>query len=113
MITINVNEIAIYAMFEQDGTKLREAIIEALKKDEVVQLDFKGVDYFTTMFFNASIGWLVLEEGPLYVENKVKVINLSELGKMTWQHSFENAKKIRDDKSYKEAIRCYDENTGE
>jgi len=93
MITIRVQTITKYAMFEQDGIRLREAICDALQKEAEVQLDFEGVEFFTTMFFNASIGWLFLSNGPLYIEEKIQIVNLTELGEITLKHSFENAKK--------------------
>ena len=113
MITINVKDISQYAMFEQDGIKLREAILKALQHEEMVILDFEGVDFFTTMYFNASIGWLVLTKGPSYVAEKIKTNNISELGQLTWKHSFENATRIGENEDYKEAVRCFNENEGE
>lgn len=115
MTTIKVQTITQYAMFEQDGITLREAIADEIRKGNTVQLDFQGVEYFTTMFFNASIGWLVLNEGPEYVEKNIAPINLSELGKSTWDHSFDNAMRIRENRDYREAVRSYsdDEDEGE
>ena len=113
MTTISVQSIAQYAMFEQDGIRLREAIINTLKNEKIVELDFDGVEYFTTMFFNASIGWLVLFKGPSYVKDRILFKNLSELGEQTWQHSFDNAIKIRNDDDYKDAVQNYDEEGNE
>lgn len=103
-MTIKVNEVCNYAIFEQDGIKLREAILSQLDKKEQIVLDFENIQFFATMFFNASIGWLVLRYGPEWINEKISKINLSDLGETTWKHSFDNAVQIRQDPAYKEAV---------
>ena len=109
MITIKVKDICQFAMFEQDGINLREKIQNALSTGDTILLDFDGISFFTTMFFNASVGWLVLNKGPEMVKKKITKINLNELGKTTWEHSYNNAIKLRENNDYLEAVKTFDE----
>lgn len=108
MNTIKVKDICQFAMFEQDGVKLREEIQGLLKKGEKIQLDFSDVEFFTTMFFNASVGWIVLNLGPEILNENVTAIHLNTLGKTTWEHSYNNALKLRENNDYREAVMQYD-----
>jgi hypothetical protein len=94
MQTINARDITVMALTETDGLKLRAAIEETLKKDEAVTLDFSGISLFATMFFNASIGHLIMTLSPKKCDELIHVVNISDLGMETYIHSFENAKAI-------------------
>lgn len=104
--TIVVKDICSYAMFDTDGEKLRDAINANWDADTII-LDFKGIQLFATMFFNASIGWLVMQYGEEEVVQRIKPCNLSRLGEETYQHSFENAVAVRRDPQYAEALAKY------
>ena len=43
----------------EDGMELREKINMALKTEKPVEVDFEGINVFTTMFFNACFGHFV------------------------------------------------------
>jgi len=105
-VTINIKSLCEYAMFENDGEKLRENIEEYWKEDktDIVILDFSDVDMYATMFFNASIGWLVLHYGEEIVKERLRVENLTKLGEETWKHSYENAIAIAKDPQYKKIL---------
>ena len=76
------------------GKKLRDEILKLLETQEsCVILDFKDVKQFTTMFFNASIAYLVSYLGPDRVINQLVINNLSDLGKKSYQRSYDNAEK--------------------
>ena len=109
MVVIKVKDICPYSVFEQDGIKLRKVILHELEKNNTVRLDFEGIDLFATMFFNASIGFIVLKDGPEVIEKNVSYQNLTELGQSTWEHSFQNAIEVRNNPTYQEALRHYDE----
>ena len=109
MAVLKVSDVCRYAIFEQDGVALREKIMDVYDNGENVTLDFEGISLFATMFFNASVGWLVLRDGPETVNSRIKYINLSELGETTWKHSFNNAIQVRNDPVYQQAVQNYDE----
>jgi hypothetical protein len=94
MKTIFVKEYTTMALTEKDGLKLRSAIEQLLAGEPVIVLDFSGISLFATMFFNASIGHLVLKLTPQRCEERIKIDNISELGRETYRHTFENAKEI-------------------
>lgn len=94
MNTINVYEITEEkAITLESGIKLRDMVIQILKtQDSFVTLDFANVKQFTTMFFNASIGYLVSYLGPEQVIKQVRIKNLSNLGEKSYMRSYNNAK---------------------
>ena len=88
---IKINSITRMAMTEDAGLLLRKEMLEAIQQDESVVLDFEGIDLFATPFFNASIGYFVMKLSPEKYKMQVRVINLSDLGKETYSHSYQNA----------------------
>lgn len=98
MKIIKIKEISETALSETDGKILRELILDSIDeiRQEGVKLDFEGVHLFATMYFNSSIGFLVLNESPDFVRNKIILSNLSSLGKNTYHYSYENAAHIRE-----------------
>jgi len=64
------------AMSTEDGQKLFSIIYDHLKKNEKIQLSFKGVDILISHFFNEAIGklyekfdnWDVLDQAIEYVD---------------------------------------------
>lgn len=94
MSRINVYEITgDKAITLESGIKLRDKVLNVIKTQEsCVTLDFMDVKQFTTMFFNASIGYLVSYLGPDKVVNQINIENLSILGEKSYQRSYDNAK---------------------
>ncbi len=79
------------ALTESDGLKLRKAMEALLEDDNVIELDFTGVSLFATMFFNASIGNLIMRFSPEKCAEAIRLTHISDLGMDTYWHSFENA----------------------
>ena len=75
----------------EDADKLDVAIASEITQDSIV-IDFEGVKFFTTLFFNNALAKYVLKLGPENYESKFKIRNLSDIGKTTYDHSLENAK---------------------
>lgn len=96
MAQIMIKEICSIAMTEEQGLSVRSAIAPFVDADEPVVLDFSGISLFATMFFNASIGYYVLEKGVEYCTQNIQMTNISPLGKETYDHSLSNAKEIRE-----------------
>ena len=94
MTQIRIADICPIAMTEEQGLLVRDAMGFAMDTNEPIVLDFAGISLFATMFFNASIGYYIIEKGVDYCEKKIILVNISELGKETYTHSFLNAKEI-------------------
>lgn len=91
MNTIIVSNFISNGLSEKNGLILREKISEFLEKDQEVILDFSNITLFATPFFNSFIGYFVLKMNPDIVKEKIKIVNISELGQDTYKHSYENA----------------------
>lgn len=94
MTQIRIIDICPMAMTENQGFLVRNAMANAASANESIVLDFEGISLFATMFFNASIGYYIVEKGVDYCTRNIKLINISDLGWETYTHSFENAKEI-------------------
>lgn len=102
--TIKINAITPMAMTEDAGLQLRKEMNEVIQKEESLVLDFQGIELFATPFFNASIGYFVMTLSPEKYKEYVKVINLSDLGKETYGHSYQNAVSVYENKTDLELI---------
>lgn len=94
---IIISELIKNGLTENNGLIVREKIeplLKELSEDDTIILDFKDISLFATPFFNASIGYLVLNLGPDKFNKIFKLEQISELGKSTYQHSYENAVEI-------------------
>ena len=104
MATIMVNTLTKMAMTDSDGLKLRKEIEDLKKTEKNIILDFSQISLFATMFFNASIGHFIMEMSPEKCEDLFELRNISELGKETYNHSFENAKILYQNKKQENFI---------
>lgn len=109
-MTILISDFTKTALSADAGSIVRNEIIKVFDENscEEIILDFSGITLFATMFFNASIGYLVKEREEIV--EKIIPINLSELGKRTYNHSVENAKTILDEEISKMVSDAIDEN---
>lgn len=96
MATIIIKEITSSALSEKSGLLLRNAIEDILKgintNDNIV-LDFSDIRLFGSSFFNSSIGFLIKKYGENFIIQKIKLENLSDLGRKTYERSYSNAVK--------------------
>lgn len=83
----------------EDGMELREKINMALKTEKPVEVDFEGINVFTTMFFNACFGHFVFANSIDWYNEMIKVINLNQMGIETYKHSIENAQKRKSEQN--------------
>lgn len=74
-----------------DAVKLDAAIQPLVQNGENVVVDFKDITIFTTLFFNNVFAKYILQIGPDAYQRRFELQNLSELGKTTYKHSFDNA----------------------
>lgn len=75
-----------------DAAKLNVALTPCTSTGEKVCVDFSNVRNFTTLFFNQTFAKILVDIGPARYNDQFELINLSTVGKSTYQHSLENAK---------------------
>lgn len=79
------------AVSMDSGRAVYDRIHDPIKRGESVTLDFEGVEIFATPFFNASIGLLLGDvELPQLLE-RLKIQNISEVGRQLLNHVIANA----------------------
>ena len=84
------------ALSETSGLLLREQIEKELTEiadDEVVVLDFTDIQLFSSSFFNVTIGYLIKNYGKEFVDKRIEIKNISDLGQRTYERSYNNAVK--------------------
>ncbi len=75
-----------------DAQKVSALIDAELKSGRTVTIDFSGVKFFTTLFFNQAIT-KYMETIPVdEFDQHIKLINLSSVGETTYRHSYDYAK---------------------
>ncbi len=104
MNTIRICELVDNGLSETNGLRIREEILKYFKEYDEVILDFSNITLFATPFFNSFIGYFVLQINPEKTKEKIKIINISDLGKDTYTHSYENAAYIYNKKINTEEI---------
>lgn len=79
---INAKEIVgAHAISMQSGQFLYNAIQTNLSKNEKIQVDFDGVKYFASPFFNASFGYLLKDMTVENLTEHIEVMNITEVGR--------------------------------
>ena len=95
---LKVKEFCNNALSINDGEIIKNECEKILKEkndtEEKIIIDFEGITLFATSFFNASIGYFVVEYSPEMYNKKIECINLSDLGKETLKYSYENAVEV-------------------
>lgn len=109
--SIVISDITDMAMAEADGLALRKRMEEVLDEFGEVVLDFSGISLFATPFFNASVGYFIINLTPEKFAKVVSTKNLNELGQETYGHSLENAEYIFNNKIDTEVIGKITEDT--
>ena len=79
------------AISTDKGMALRNEIEHRLSRTGSLTLNFNEVRQFTTLFFNSSLGYLITSLGPEIYNQCIKLENLSQLGKSTYEQTYRNA----------------------
>lgn len=79
---INVKElVGIHAISMQSGQFLYKDIQKNLTKGTKIQVDFDGVKFFASPFFNASFGYLIKDSSVEKLMDQIEIINISVVGR--------------------------------
>ena len=90
--TIQIKDFCDNALSITNGEIIQKEIMKYLnEKTEKIILDFSGIELFATPFFNASIGFCITLLSPIKFDSVIQCINLSVLGKETFNYSYSNA----------------------
>lgn len=73
------------------GEVLNKQILEGVKSNNKVIVDFKNVNVVLTAFLNASIGNLFHEINKDIFEKQIKIINLPEFSQSSLERVIKNA----------------------
>ncbi len=87
-----------------DGQSVYGVIHPLLKDGRPISLDFQGVTFFASPFFNAAIGRLLADFTLEFLRENLKPINLSNAGRDTWHRVIENAKSYYNSTVVREAV---------
>ena len=88
---IKANEFITTGFSADDATKLNNVIEPLIQQGENITVDFEGITIFTTLFFNNVFAKYIVKMGPEEYQKIFRLVNLSELGENTYQHSVDNA----------------------
>jgi len=91
MNDISVANLITNGFSQADAEKIAPVIKEALSKNEPIELDFSGVQFFTTLFFSTALTYLIGELGKTEYERLITIKNLSESGQETYSHALDYA----------------------
>ncbi|PTR30759.1 uncharacterized protein DUF4325 [Luteibacter sp. OK325] len=80
------------AVSSKAGEAVYKAIIGSIDV-ETVELDFIGVEIFSTPFFNLAIGRLLERMSADMLNQRLQVVNLTPLGFSTLRRVIDNAKR--------------------
>lgn len=108
MNTIIIKDLFSTALSEANGITLRqkiEEVIPNLKEEELIYIDFQDIRLYASPFFNACISYLVEKYTPNFVEKKLQLNNMTDLGQKTYDRSYNNAlRNYQNDKKNDEVI---------
>lgn len=95
-----------YAMAKEDGVCLYEELLDEMKKQDAILLDFQGITRATSLFFNESLckiaGSLGLEE----YKEKITVENMSDPIKIIYLRALNlTLKKMEDPSIYNNELK--------
>ncbi|CAG1020967.1 hypothetical protein MTYM_00660 [Methylococcales bacterium] len=80
------------AMTLDDGEAIYNRIHGPLVEGQTVELDFEGVEVFSSPFFNAGVGRLLADLRPEALKTGLKIEHLSDFGQRVLRRVIDNAK---------------------
>ena len=76
----------------EDGESVFEKVVAGLATPDVVELDFTGVEVYSSPFFNAAIGPLLRDFSPDQLNQRLILLGLSSDGKAVLRRVIKNAR---------------------
>jgi STAS-like domain of unknown function (DUF4325) len=88
----------------EQGEKIYQLLIDALREKKYVELDFEGIGIFASPFFNVAIGKLLKDYTSDVLNEYLKFINLNPTGREVLKLSIKNSQQYFKSESNKKAI---------
>jgi len=76
---------------KRNGDILYKVIMDHIKENQKIVLDFAGVDAFASLFFNASIGRLLKDYYLEELHERLDFVNLTPVGQNTLRRTIKNS----------------------
>jgi hypothetical protein len=93
-----------FCLLVEDGRKIYDIVMPALKEGVVIELDFEGITIFSSPFFHSAIGDTLEHISYDDFNRLVKIQNLNDSGKNLLKRVIEDSKKYYTDDSYRYAL---------
>ncbi len=93
-----------YCITPEDGQKVYDLVYPQLLADQLLELDFVGVEIFAAPFFNFAIGQLLRDIQPEKLNRLLKVSNLNQVGKQILKLVIENSKRYYSDPDFRNRL---------
>lgn len=93
----------------EDGERLYSTIHPALKRGELVELDFSAVSVFSSPFLNAAVGRLFADLSPSDLNRLLQVTGLSTESEGTLRRVVDNSKAYYSDPLRRQAVERRDQ----
>lgn len=74
-----------------DANKIIPLIQKALDQGDIAIVDFTGVKYYTTLFFNLAFTKYIGKLDKDKYNERIRPIGLTKAGQSAYDHSYENA----------------------
>lgn len=88
----------------EQGQQIHSLVYLILKEGNIAVLDFKDVNGFTAVFFNASIGQLLRHFSKESLDRLLILENLSDIGQLVVSTVFNNASECHNNPEHQEAV---------
>lgn len=103
MTKIKLSDFTTEAASMGAGKKIRSILESIITIEDKIVVDFDQMARFASPFFNNSFSALAIKYGFEIVE-KIELLNISEIGKIAFESSLENAKLLCENPQFKEEI---------
>ncbi|WNY28453.1 hypothetical protein MmiEs2_06390 [Methanimicrococcus stummii] len=74
-----------------DAEIISNLIDDLLQKEEFVTVDFTGIDFYCTYFFNSAFTFRLETMSQEEYDSKIKVIGLTDVGEAAYSLSYDNS----------------------
>jgi len=98
------NIVGEYVITADAGQKVYDLIQPELLAGQAVELDFTGIRFFVTLFFNYAIGQLLRDISPNDLNQLLEFTALNSNGMNILEHVCANAKRYYSDPQFRTAV---------
>lgn len=93
-----------FCLLVEDGRKIYDVVLPAIKEGVVIELDFEGITVFSSPFFHSALGNILEHISYDDFNRLVKIQNLHGSGKNLLKRVLEDSKKYYADDGYRNTL---------